>query len=206
MGKRMSGPDRSRQDFWARKAKKEGYPARSVYKLEEINQKFSLLKRGSRVLDVGASPGSWSLFVLKTLNGQGHLAGVDLKPLELKQNFPNFSFYQGDIFTQEAGDFLRERGPYDLLLSDAAPNTSGNKLVDLRKSFDLVELVINLAQEQVGTGGAMVVKVFQGGDEEELFEKMGTIFNRVKRFKPKAVRSESFEIYFIGLDKREGSS
>ncbi|MDC7220627.1 MAG: RlmE family RNA methyltransferase [Spirochaetales bacterium] len=202
----MAGKGRARPDHYTQKAKKEGYPARSVYKLEEIDQKNRLLKPGMRVLDVGASPGSWSLYVIRKLKGQGHLAGVDLKPLNLPKKYPNFFFYQGDIFTEEAGNFLREKGPYDLLLSDAAPNTSGNRLVDTRRSYDLVELVINLADEQVGKGGAMVVKVFQGGDEEELFAKMGEIFNKVKRFKPKAVRSESFEIYFIGLDKREGSS
>ncbi|MDC7223225.1 MAG: RlmE family RNA methyltransferase [Spirochaetales bacterium] len=202
----MAGQGRARPDFYTQKAKKEGYPARSVYKLQEIDQKHRLLKPGIRVLDVGASPGSWSLYVLRKLKGQGWLTGVDLKPMNLNKKHPNFSFLQGDVFTDEAGEFLREKGPYDLLLSDAAPNTSGNRLVDTRRSYDLVELVINLADEQVGKGGAMVVKVFQGGDEDELFEKMKTIFQRVKRFKPKAVRSESFEIYFIGLDKREGSS
>jgi 23S rRNA (uridine2552-2'-O)-methyltransferase len=202
----MAGQGRARPDFYTQKAKKEGYPARSVYKLQEIDQKNSLIKPGMRVLDVGASPGSWSLYVIKKLKGKGVLAGVDLKPLNLNKKYPNFSFFQGDVFTQEAGDFLREKGPYDLLLSDAAPNTSGNRLVDTRRSYDLVELVINLAAEQVGKGGSMVVKVFQGGDEDELFEKMGVLFTHVKRFKPKAVRSESFEIYFIGLDKREGSS
>ena len=202
----MAGQGRARPDFYSQKAKKEGYPARSVYKLEEIDQKYRLLKPGMRVMDVGASPGSWSLYVLKKLKGQGMLTGVDLKPLNLNKKFPNFSFYQGDVFTEEAGNFLKERGPYDLLLSDAAPNTSGNRLVDTRRSYDLVELVIKLAGEQVGPGGAMVVKVFQGGDEEELFELMGTLFNRVKRLKPKAVRSDSFEIYFIGLDRREESN
>ncbi|MBN2627120.1 MAG: RlmE family RNA methyltransferase [Spirochaetales bacterium] len=200
-----SGPSRAKPDFYTQKAKKEGYPARSVYKLEEIDSKFQLIKPGLRVLDVGASPGSWSLYVIRKLQGKGLLAGVDLKPLNLNKKYPNFAFFQGDIFSDEAGSFLRERGPYDLLLSDAAPNTSGNRLVDTRKSYDLVELVIGLAEDQLGLGGSMVVKVFQGGDEEELFEKMGTIFNRVKRFKPKAVRSESFEIYFVGLDRREGS-
>lgn len=201
-----AGPSRAKPDFYTQKAKKEGYPARSVYKLEEMDQKFQLIRPGMRILDVGASPGSWSLYAIRKLKDTGLLAGVDLKPLNLNRKFPNFAFYQGDIFTEEAGAFLRERGPYDLLMSDAAPNTSGNRLVDTRKSFDLVELVINLAREQVGRGGSMVVKVFQGGDEDELFERMGQLFERVKRFKPKAVRSESFEIYFIGLDRSEGSS
>jgi 23S rRNA (uridine2552-2'-O)-methyltransferase len=202
----MAGPDRSRPDHYTRRAKKEGYPARSVFKLEEMDLKYQLIKPGIRVLDVGASPGSWSLYVLKKLKERGLLAAVDLKPLNLNKKYPLLKFYQGDIFSQEAGDFLRENGPYDLLISDAAPNTTGNRLVDTRKSYDLVDLVISLAREQVGKGGAMVAKIFQGGDEEELYERMGTLFNHVKRFKPKAVRSESFEFYFIGLDKREGSS
>lgn len=202
----MAGPNRARPDHWTLKAKKEGYPARSVYKLEEMDRKYGLIRPGMNILDVGASPGSWSLYALRRLKGRGILAGVDLKPLGLKKGSPHFRFFQGDIFTPEAGVFLRESGPYGLLMSDAAPNTSGNRLVDTRRSYELVDLVISLADEQVGAGGSMVAKVFQGGDEDELFERMGTLFDKVKRFKPKAVRSESFEIYFIGLDKREGSS
>ena len=201
----MSGSNRSRPDHYTQRAKKDGYPARSVYKLEEMDNKYQLIQPGMRILDVGASPGSWSLYVLRKLKTSGLLSGVDLKPLNLNKTYSNFFFYLGDIFSPEAGSFLREKGPYDLLISDVAPNTSGNRLVDTRKSYNLVDLVISLAHEQVTSGGAMVAKVFQGGDEDELFDRMGSIFNIVKRFKPKAVRSESFEIYFIGLDKREGS-
>lgn len=188
---------RAKLDSWSLKAQKEGYPARSVYKLQEIDQKCKLIHKGMRVLDVGASPGSWTLYVLRKLQNNGLVAAVDLKPLTLKGNHPQLFCYQGDIFSEEAGVFLREKGPYDLLISDAAPNTSGNRLVDTRKSYDLVERVLDLARTQLAPGGALVTKVFQGGDEEELFQRMKECFQSARRLKPKAVRPESFETYFI---------
>jgi len=188
---------RAKLDSWSLKAKKEGYPARSVYKLQEIDQKCKLLRKGMKVLDVGASPGSWTLYVLRKLQNNGRVAAVDLKPLNLNGKQPLLYFFQGDIFSEKAGAFLRENGPYDLVISDAAPNTSGNRLVDTRKSYDLVECVLNLAMEQLAPGGGLVTKVFQGGDEEELFQRMKEHFQSARRLKPKAVRPESFETYFI---------
>jgi len=189
---------RAKLDSWSLKAKKEGYPARSVYKFEEIDRKCQLIHKGIKVLDVGASPGSWTLYVLRKLKNTGLVAAVDLKPLTLKGTHPNLHMLQGDIFSEKAGIFLKERGPYQLVISDAAPNTSGNRLVDTRKSYDLVERVLNLAEQQLEQGGAFVAKVFQGGDEEELFERMKERFEKTRRLKPKAVRPESFETYFIG--------
>ena len=176
-----------------------GYPARSVFKLEEIQKKWSPIKRGKPVLDVGAAPGSWTLFALKILGKGGHVTAVDLKPLTIKAPLGAYlHFRQCDVFTHESAVFLADGGPYGCVLSDAAPATSGNRLVDTRKSWNLVMRIIDLAEEHLAPGGNLVVKIFQGGDENEIRDRIKALFQEVKTFKPKAVRSESMEIYVIG--------
>lgn len=191
---------RAKPDHYTLKAKKEGYPARSVYKLEEMDKKFGLIKPGIHIIDAGASPGSWTLYALRKLKGKGRVTSIDLKPLTLKPA-PNLSFWQGDLFGNETAEFLNKGGPYQLLISDAAPSTTGNRLVDTRRSLDLVEKIIQLAEIHVAQGGNLVIKIFMGGDEAEPFELMKKQYHTVKRLKPKAVRPESFETYLIGLDK-----
>lgn len=193
---------RDKPDFYALKAQKEGYPARSVYKLEEIQQKFQLLKPGYKICDIGSSPGSWSLYALKLLKGSGFVCGVDLNPVTLKEFPPNSHFFQGDIFDAATLVTLKEKGPYQVLLSDAAPLTTGNRVVDTGRSFNLCWRVIEISRELVVHNGSLVIKVFQGGDEKTLMDEMKTIYSAVKILKPKAVRSESFETYFIGTGKR----
>jgi len=191
---------REKPDFYAEKARKEGYPARSVYKLEEIQKKFNIIRPGYKIIDVGASPGSWTMYALQQTKGSGLVVGADLKPMGLKKSYPNFFFMQGDVFKDETISFLAEKGPYDTILSDAAPSTTGNRTIDTGRSYSLVERIIGLADPLLKTGGSMVVKIFQGGDEKDLLEYMRNIFDSVKILKPKAVRKESFETYFIGLD------
>ncbi|MBB6482087.1 RlmE family RNA methyltransferase [Spirochaeta isovalerica] len=191
---------REKPDFYAEKARKEGYPARSVYKLEEIQKKFNIIRPGYKIIDVGASPGSWTMYALQQTKGQGLVVGADLKPMGLKKSYPNFFFMQGDIFEEETIGFLAEKGPYDTILSDAAPSTTGNRTIDTGRSYSLVERIIGLADPLLKKGGSMVVKIFQGGDEKDLLEYMRTLFASVKILKPKAVRKESFETYFIGLE------
>ncbi|MDR2588274.1 MAG: RlmE family RNA methyltransferase [Spirochaetales bacterium] len=187
-------------DHWTEKAKKEGYPARSVYKLKEIQEKFRLIPAGARVLDLGASPGSWSLFVLRT-GGRRRVTAVDLSPLTGGER-ENLLFYQGDIFAPETAAFLEKDGPYDVLLSDAAPWTTGNRSLDAARSEALVEKALALAQNLVKTGGSCAVKIFQGSGNKKILDHMKTLFASVKAFKPQATRSESFETYFIGCGKK----
>ena len=196
---------REKPDFYALKAQKEGYPARSVYKLEEIQQKFSVLKKGGRVLDVGSSPGSWSLYTLKFLKGAGFVVGLDLTPPTLPEFPANAFFFQGDIFDGKTETTLTGYGPYDTILSDAAPLTTGNRTVDTGRSFNLCERVIELAATPVlKHQGNLVIKIFQGGDEKILADRMRTLFTQVKALRPQAVRKESFETYLIGTGKRQG--
>lgn len=194
--------NREKPDHYTIRAKKEGYPARSVYKLEEIQQKYKIMKAGQKIIDVGASPGSWTMYALKIAQGAGLVVGADLKPMELKKNYPNFFFMQGDVFKEETVNFLSEKGPFDVVLSDAAPSTTGNRLIDTSRSYDLVEQVLNLGDSLLKAGGSLVVKVFQGEDHDILLERMKNTYSTVKVFKPKAVRKVSFETYFIGLNKK----
>lgn len=193
----MSNSSYEKPDFWAQKAKKEGYPARSVYKLQEIDTKFGLLKKGMRVLDIGAAPGSWSLWVLKRLAGSGFLAAVDLQPLSIDSGPTNFFFIRGDLYDEELRSKLASRGPYDLVISDAAPATTGNRLVDQGQSEAIVEAVIGYAETLLSPGGALVAKIFQGGAEAELLRRLRVRFSSARGFKPEACRAESFETYLV---------
>jgi 23S rRNA (uridine2552-2'-O)-methyltransferase len=184
-------------DFWAQKAKKEGYPARSVYKLQEIDKKFGLIKGRSKILDIGAAPGSWSLWVLQRLAGKGFLAAVDLQELTIKPPYPNFLFLRGDLYDPELRAQLIAAGPFDLVLSDAAPATTGNRIVDQGASEAIVEAVIDYALEALAPGGAMVAKIFQGGAEAALLKRLRESFTQARGFKPEACRSESFETYLV---------
>ncbi len=202
----MSGYERP--DYWTLKAKKEGYPARSVFKLEEIVHKFALLKKGSspRILDVGAAPGSWSLWLLRNLAGRGSLLAVDLQDLgpELAPA-TNFAFLKGNILAPHVRAQIAGRGPFDLVVSDAAPATTGNRLVDQARSEELVEAVFSLALEVLAPGGSLVMKIFQGGDEKRLITELKQHFSTARGFKPEACRAESFETYLIAVGFRATS-
>ena len=220
--------DYKKPDYWQQKARKEGYPARSVYKLKEIDEKFDLLKprKGSlRVLDLGAAPGSWSLYVLrktacaggKDLKNQDSknpnsinrffLAAADLSPLSRefdKGLFDggNFFFIQGDITAAEVKEALLSKGPYSAVISDSAPATTGNHTVDAARSLELAETVIAYAQDALAGGGNLVLKIFQGGESGAILKQMKALFETAKSFKPEACRGESVETYFIGVGKK----
>lgn len=196
----MAGYDRP--DFWTLKAKKEGYPARSVYKLEEIIKKFGLLKlsggaSGPAVLDIGAAPGSWSLWILRQLKGAGSLTAVDIQDLGISPADANFHFFKGSILDETMRKNLRDAGPYNLVVSDAAPSTTGNRLVDQSRSEELVEAVMGLALEVLAPGGALIMKIFQGGEEKRLISDLKQHFAQARGFKPEACRAESFETYLV---------
>jgi len=190
-------------DFWTQKAFNEGYPARSVYKLKEIDEKFGMLKKGSSILDLGAAPGSWTIFALKTLNGTGHVTAIDLKPLSKKIHDDNLTFFQGDLTDSDFRAEIKKNGPYDTIICDAAPATTGNKVVDTARSSGLVEMAIYYAQKMLKPGGNFVVKIFQNGDQQSFLKSLRSIFTQAKGFKPKACRSESFETYLVGLNKKK---
>jgi 23S rRNA (uridine2552-2'-O)-methyltransferase len=209
--------DYKKPDHWSLKAQNEGYPARSVYKLKEMDEKFSLLppagRKNFRVLDLGAAPGSWSLYVLrafaaKTKHSEAlSLTAVDLAPLSRQYDRglfegDHFSFIQGDMTGAETQAAILSRGPFSLVLSDAAPATTGNRSVDTLRSLELAETALWYAETALERGGALVIKVFQGGDTQAVLKKIRALFTAAKSFKPQACRSESFETYYLGLGRR----
>jgi 23S rRNA (uridine2552-2'-O)-methyltransferase len=192
----------SKPDFWAIKAQKEGYPARSVYKLQEIDEKFSVIAPNSSILDLGAAPGSWSLWILKRLGPKGRLFAVDLSPLAIAPKHPGFAFLKGDIYDETVRTEILARGPYDLVVSDAAPSTTGNRMVDVARSHGLVEAAIEYADEALKPGGSLIAKIFQGGDEREILQGLKERFASARSFKPKACRAESFETFIVATGKK----
>jgi len=225
--------DYSKLDHWSLKAQKEGYPARSVYKLGEMDEKFRLI-RGSplKILDLGAAPGSWSLYMLrkitarsgaakllskgdggpsKTIRGpQVSLVSVDLAPLSRQYDQglferEDFLFIQGDFTLSGIRETILSHGPYNLLVSDAAPATTGNRSVDTIRSLELAETALDYAAAALAPGGNFVVKVFQGGDTGNLLKSIRGLFKKGQSFKPQACRAESFETYYLGLGKKEGN-
>ncbi len=195
---------RDKADRYTQRAHREGYPARSVYKLEELQQKFHLIHQGSHVLDVGSAPGSWTLFCDRVLlKGNGSIVSVDLNPLGISPIPPSVTHFVGDAFCKEIRAKLVENGPYDTIISDAAPMTTGNRSVDTSRSEWLAEQVVILAEEQLKPHGNLVLKIFQGGGQVEILKRMKGLFAKAKPFKPQACREDSFEIYLVGLDKKE---
>lgn len=189
-------------DFWSRKAFSEGYPARSVYKLQEIDQKFGMIKKNYKVLDLGAAPGSWTTFLLRTMEGSGKVVSCDLNPLSKSVKGDNLVFIQGDLQQKEIVDKIKAEGPFDLVVCDAAPLTIGNRVVDTARSSGLVKMAIWYAETMLKSGGNFAVKIFQNGDQQALLKAMREVFTNAKGFKPQACRSESFETYLIGLGKK----
>jgi len=189
-------------DFWSKKAFSEGYPARSVYKLKEMDEKFGLIHKNTRVLDLGAAPGSWTTYVLRALDGGGHITSVDLSPLAKDVKGENLSFFQGDLYAPAIRDSVQKLGPYNLVICDAAPATTGSRTVDTARSSGLVEMAIWYAEQMLIPGGNFVVKIFQGGDQQEFLKKLRTLFVTARGFKPEACRAESFETYLVGLTKK----
>jgi 23S rRNA (uridine2552-2'-O)-methyltransferase len=198
-------------DFWSLKAQKEAYPARSVYKLLEIDEKFKLIpkkqeyiSRNFKVLELGAAPGSWSLYVLRNLAGRGFLAACDISPLSRRMdaglfNEKNFFFMQADIFDPDTQAGLTAQGPFSLILSDAAPSTSGGRSLDTARSMEIARTALAYSASALRKGGSLCVKIFQGAETADLIKETRHEFELLKTFKPKACRSSSFETYMIGL-------
>jgi 23S rRNA (uridine2552-2'-O)-methyltransferase len=206
----MGSEHYKKPDHWALKARQEGYPARSVYKLIEIDEKFKVFRPGMRVLDLGAAPGSWALYTVKRIGPSGFLAAIDLAPLAIKLSplkedpLAGSLFIQGDLYAAENCRALLERGPYQVVMSDAAPSTTGNSLVDTGRSEELVRAALDYARAALSPGGTFIAKLFQGGDQNAVLKELKAEFADARGFKPKACRNESFEMYLVATGKRAG--
>jgi 23S rRNA (uridine2552-2'-O)-methyltransferase len=187
-------------DPFVQRAQKEGYRSRAAYKLLEINERDRLLKPGTTVVDLGATPGGWSQ--VAAIKGCKVIA-LDLLPL---QPLPGVEFIQGDFREEEVLVRLEEAlggKQAGLVISDMAPNISGISLSDQARAMYLAELALDFAIAHLKPGGAFLVKVFQGAGFEEYLRAMRSHFRRVVTRKPKASRGRSSELYLLGLEKLE---
>jgi len=200
-----------RADSFTKAAKAQGYPARSVFKLEEIDRRVRLFRPGQRVLDLGAAPGSWSMYAAQKIGPSGHLLAVDLSPIAVSLG-PAARFSQGDALSL-ANEDLALFAPYDVVLSDMAPSTTGSKLADQARSFELFERAVKVAAA-LGVvpapgapalrppGGAFVGKLFMGEDFTQARDAVRALFEEVKVIRPEGTRSSSFEVFLVGLRRK----
>ncbi|MBI4953531.1 MAG: RlmE family RNA methyltransferase [Myxococcales bacterium] len=200
MSSRRQNPYRG-ADARTRAAKAAGFPARSVFKLEEIDRRIGLLRAGMRVLDLGAAPGSWSLYASQRLGRGGKLVAVDLAPLTVALG-PQAEVLEADAFAPETAAALATRGPFDVVLSDMAPSTSGDRFTDQTRSFDLFCRALELALGLLRPGGAFVGKIFMGGEFDAARARVRAAFDAVRVIRPEATRQHSYEIFLVGTGLR----
>lgn len=185
---------RRRADHYTRRAKAQGFEARSVFKLQEIDRRFQVLRGAKRVVDLGCHPGSWSQLVARRPGVA--LVGVDI------QETPSYpgTFLQGSIYEVDP-EAIRGAlgGPADLVLSDMAPSTTGARLKDHVDQIELVRGAWALAQELLVPGGTIAFKVFEGEDAPALVQAIRPAFDKIKRLRPSATRKESREVFLVGL-------
>lgn len=190
---------RKLHDRFFKQAKREGKLARSVYKLEELNKRDKLLKKGDKVLDLGAAPGSWLEYIIETVGSEGVACAVDLKPIHKKFK-GKASFKMMNALEMKGDEFIREAPDgFDVIVSDMAPNTSGIRNVDQARSLELCEMVLDLAKRLLKPGGNFTCKIFYGPDTEHFRAVVGQVFEEAKIRKPEACRNESIEHYVVGL-------
>ncbi len=184
------------QDRFFRKAKEEGYRARSAYKLLQIQKRFKIIRQGDVVVDLGAAPGSWSQVVATIVGQKGQVIALDIQPLE---PIPGVTLLQGDMTDPGVQAQVVElaEGRADVVLSDAAPSTTGIKLRDHVLSIELARAAFEVARELLDPGGNMVLKVFQGEDLPALIHDVKMAFHPVKVFSPEATRKESWEEFIV---------
>ncbi|MFP4035875.1 MAG: SAM-dependent methyltransferase [Desulfovermiculus sp.] len=191
------------QDHYFKKAKQEKFPARSVYKLQEIDKRFKLLRTGQNILDLGATPGSWAIYAARKAGPKGKVLAIDINDSDVSFP-PQVQFVRGDAL-DPAEDLRTEidcRSPFDLILSDMAPKTTGIKLRDQTRSVELALAALALAREVLVPGGATAIKVFQGPDVPDFLSQMRELFGKVRTCKPKSSRPESTEVFVLGLGRK----
>jgi 23S rRNA (uridine2552-2'-O)-methyltransferase len=189
------------EDHYARQARKDKYPARSVYKLKEIQQKNRVINKGNAILDLGCAPGSWLKYAAEVAGPGGRLVGIDLKPVTI--DLPEqVRVLTGDIFEMLDQIQQEAEGGYHVVLSDMAPATTGNKHVDAARSMGLSEAALYLAEQVLKPGGRFVCKVFQGPDFKAFTDQVRKSFQKQKLFKPQSSRKASREMFVIGLGRK----
>ncbi len=189
------------EDHLTRRARSENYPARSVYKLEEIQNRFKVMKADDQVLDLGCAPGSWLLYAAKQIGKNGRVSGIDLKQIDIKLP-ENVSAIQDDILNLNNRFFISENNKFDVVLSDMAPATTGRKDVDALRSFELCNMALKVADDFLTANGNFVCKIFQGNDFNSFQKNVKSRFKNCKIFKPESCRKQSKEIYIIAKGRK----
>jgi 23S rRNA (uridine2552-2'-O)-methyltransferase len=191
------------KDHYFHKAKKENFLARSVYKLEEIDERYKILRKGDQVMDLGYHPGSWIQYTSEKVGNSGCVIGSDIKPINTKLlNLSNVRLFDKDVFTIENMAELGVTDQFDVVLSDMAPNTTGIQSVDQARSLNLVEMVFSLLPKFLKPGGHLVIKVFESHDAQVFLKNNKKSFEEFHYLRPKSVRSVSKEFFVIGKNFR----
>ena len=186
-----------KRDSWRRQAKSSGYRARSAFKLKQIQDRYTVLRRGDLVFDVGCHPGGWSQVALELIGDKGRLVGVDLQSTH---SIDGATFLTGDVrdevIQQQILNFLGEE-KFNSIISDISPDITGNWNIDQTIALELVAMVFDFAVPHLGKGGCFVAKLFQGTGVDILISEIGKHFSFVRRFSPDASRNSSSEVYLI---------
>lgn len=191
-------PTYQRKDHYYKKAKEEGLASRAVYKLEELDKQFKLLKPGNKVLDMGCAPGGWLQYISKKIGFHGKAVGIDLLPLKTKLP-DHICILQGDANQEDIQKLCIEKleSEADLIVSDMSPNLSGIRFKDNYESYLLCLNVLKVAQKILKKGGTIVVKIFPGDELSDFKKKLQENFEEIKTYVPQATRKGSSEIYLI---------
>ena len=191
-------------DEYVKKAHELGYRSRAVFKLQDIQERSSIIKPGMKVLDLGAAPGGWSQYAAKLVGKRGKVVALDILPME---EIPGVTIIQGD-FREDAiwQDLCRvlENKKVDIVFSDMAPNSTGTKAIDQPRAMHLAELAFDAVQSILSPGGSIIVKVFQGDGFDQFRRKIGKVFEKTEIKKPKASRARSREVYILSRGFKKG--
>ncbi|MFZ5448688.1 MAG: SAM-dependent methyltransferase [Thermodesulfobacteriota bacterium] len=193
-------PRPGQPDFYRSRARAEGYVARAIYKLKEVDEKYRLFKPGQRVLDLGCSPGSWLQYIAARTGPEGVVVGVDANPLEIEAAPPLY-FVHGEVTSIDLKTIMAISPVFDVVVSDLAPKTTGMRQVDQQRSLELAFLAWEWANKLLRTGGHFLVKVFEGPDTGTLMAVLKAGFSNCRTVKPAGSRPASREFYFLGLKK-----
>jgi 23S rRNA (uridine2552-2'-O)-methyltransferase len=194
--------ERQLNDPYVAAAKSKGYRSRAAFKLVELDEKFRFLKKGAKVLDLGAAPGGWSQVAIAK---GASVVAADVLAIE---EIPGVTFFQADLTDADVPAMLKDAlgGPADVVLTDMAAPTTGHRATDHIRTIALVEIALEVAEDVLKPGGAFVGKVFQGGSSNELLARLKKSFREVKHVKPPASRAESVELYVVALGFKAAKS
>ncbi|MDO8676213.1 MAG: RlmE family RNA methyltransferase [Candidatus Azambacteria bacterium] len=190
-------------DKWALRAQKEGYAARSAYKLVDIDRRFHIFEKGDLVLDLGCAPGSWIQVAAEKIGPKGFIIGVDIEPLKIKKPL-NLLFIKKDIYESDLVIKIKEitKKKFDVVLSDLSPKTTGQKDVDQWRAHELALRVLDIIKIELKEGGRAVIKIFEGPDTPKIIKLCKEAFSTVHLIKPEASTKGSKEAYIVAIDKK----